>query len=981
MKNLKEKQFLVNMALSLGQTPDPALVKELEEHKKIMDTVTPMGEEFGSLMAQLKQLKDEVDTIKTTVEIKQQYFPEAPKEFPKPPTLDELMASLPVEEVVEKVIEKPTAEVEETNPLIKLASEHITKESKIEEDSYQQPDTPLVKSLDDIRKKIKFLEGWISKISMAGPGGGEVNLLKLDDVDTSAIGDGKVLAYSAANAKIEFRTSAGGTGAVDSVNGLTGTVVLSSANISEDTNFYFTNARVVAALTAGQNITLDANGRINSTATGGTEADTLATVTNRGNVTTNGITINNANADFFAVNTAANFTVTTGQIAWNPADLTFDMGMANGVTLQVGQEQYIKVKAGSAISDGQAVMFAGASGEHIIAVPNDVSVPGYIPEWFIGIATQDLAHNAFGYITVFGKVHNVNTLAYTAGDILYADPLTVGGLTNTEPAAPYPHIVVAAVTKRAGGDGHILVRPTLRFKISQLSDTNITSPSSGQVLTYQGNVWFNRNINSANVTELTNLYYTNARVYSNVISLNYITSSALSGYATNTQLASYATNSQLASYATTSYVGNALADLVASAPASLDTLNELAAALGNDNNFSTTVLTYIGTKANTVSLTTANVSELTNLYFTNTRTRQAISVVGAGSYDNTTGIITITSSSSYSDANTYSNVTLLGYITSSALSGYATNSQLSLYATNTQLASYALTTSLTTANVSELNNLYFSNDRVYSNVTQLGYITNNALIGYATNSQLALYATNTNVNLKANIVDLTTANVAELTNLYYTNARVYANVISLNYINSSALSGYATNSQLSLFATTNNSLSQFASTTSAQLATLISDETGTGSLVFAASPVLSGTVSIGGTANIMLSVSNTTSQIKVSPASGASNANSKISLFGTFFNFPADTGPRLIATVKSGFSTGIWGTEYLDILVNNGAANDASTEANQNRVARFTKGNVDITGNIVVTGLSRLGTVTSGPINGSNISTIRALAILGWLNS
>jgi hypothetical protein len=131
----------------------------------------------------------------------------------------------------------------------------------------------------------------------------------------------------------------------------------------------------------------------------------------------------------------------------------------------------------------------------------------------------------------------------------------------------------------------------------------------------------------------------------------------------------------------------------------------------------------------------------------------------------------------------------------------------------------------------------------------------------------------------------------------------------------------------------------------------------------------------------MLSVSNTTSQIKVSPASGASNANSKISLFGTFFNFPADTGPRLIATVKSGFSTGIWGTEYLDILVNNGAANDASTEANQNRVARFTKGNVDITGNIVVTGLSRLGTVTSGPINGSNISTIRALAILGWLNS
>ena len=40
------------------------------------------------------------------------------------------------------------------------------------------------------------------------------------------------------------------------------------------------------------------------------------------------------------------------------------------------------------------------------------------------------------------------------------------------------------------------------------------------------------------------------------------------------------------------------------------------------------------------------------------------------------------------------------------------------------------------------------------------------------------------------------------------------------------------------FATTANSLSQFASTTSAQLATLISDETGSGALVFATSPTL-----------------------------------------------------------------------------------------------------------------------------------------------
>jgi hypothetical protein len=49
--------------------------------------------------------------------------------------------------------------------------------------------------------------------------------------------------------------------------------------------------------------------------------------------------------------------------------------------------------------------------------------------------------------------------------------------------------------------------------------------------------------------------------------------------------------------ATTAFVQTALAALVASAPAALDTLNELAAALGNDANFATTIATALGLKA------------------------------------------------------------------------------------------------------------------------------------------------------------------------------------------------------------------------------------------------------------------------------------------------------------------------------------------------------------------------------------------------
>lgn len=52
--------------------------------------------------------------------------------------------------------------------------------------------------------------------------------------------------------------------------------------------------------------------------------------------------------------------------------------------------------------------------------------------------------------------------------------------------------------------------------------------------------------------------------------------------------------------ATETYVDNKVAGIVNSAPATLDTLNELAAALGDDPNFATTVATQIGTKVDKV---------------------------------------------------------------------------------------------------------------------------------------------------------------------------------------------------------------------------------------------------------------------------------------------------------------------------------------------------------------------------------------------
>jgi len=91
---------------------------------------------------------------------------------------------------------------------------------------------------------------------------------------------------------------------------------------------------------------------------------------------------------------------------------------------------------------------------------------------------------------------------------------------------------------------------------------------------------------------------------------------------------------------------------------------------------------------------------------------------------------------------------------------YSFNNRTWTYNGNAWALSYG---TLNTGVVSEGSNLYFSNARVYANVSQLDYITSSSLSGYATNAQLTSYATTSNVALKANIADLTAANITGTT--------------------------------------------------------------------------------------------------------------------------------------------------------------------------------------------------------------------------
>jgi hypothetical protein len=122
------------------------------------------------------------------------------------------------------------------------------------------------------------------------------------------------------------------------------------------------------------------------------------------------------------------------------------------------------------------------------------------------------------------------------------------------------------------------------------------------------------------------------------------------------------------------------------------------------------------------------------------------------------------------------NVEIIGDISANTWTGiYSANviESTNQYFTNTR-AVVAITPYLTTANVTEVNNQYFTNARVVANLQlQSINVLADVDISGINNDELLLWNSSDRVFRPSSLTNkLTTANVVELTNLYFTNARV-----------------------------------------------------------------------------------------------------------------------------------------------------------------------------------------------------------------
>jgi hypothetical protein len=205
IKSIKEKELLVNFARQMGQEADPRLVEEVKQINNIKARVRESVSEnlFKDLSDALKLSKtipayepdDGPLTKEQIVQIKETI------DYPKPPSLDDLMLLLgetKIEEVINELVQTQPEEKSpktKTNVSVQSSPEPVVEKTLADKtsefiskskDSFQQPDPLIVASdMDAVTKKLRFLEQWISKVSMAGPGGGAGDSVSLTNYTTT----------------------------------------------------------------------------------------------------------------------------------------------------------------------------------------------------------------------------------------------------------------------------------------------------------------------------------------------------------------------------------------------------------------------------------------------------------------------------------------------------------------------------------------------------------------------------------------------------------------------------------------------------------------------------------------------------------------------------------------------------------------------------------------------------------------------------
>lgn len=255
-------------------------------------------------------------------------------------------------------------------------------------------------------------------------------------------------------------------GSVNSVNGQTGVVVLSTTDIGEGDNLYYTDGRVDAFLTDGSVSSIN-----------------------------------------FGGNTS---------LTWNPTDRTLDMPV-DGVTIQLGQETVAHVlnKTGATLLNGTVVRVTGAQGNRMTAALADNTDDAHSAT-VLGVVTEDILNNQDGFVTLTGLVRGINTSGLPEGSAVWLG--SNGSLTASMPVTPLHAVLVGYCVRSHATVGSIFIKVQNGYELEELHDVLITTPGVGESIVWDGTKWVNQNV-SVDLTDYATITYVDSSIPTSVSEL------------------------------------------------------------------------------------------------------------------------------------------------------------------------------------------------------------------------------------------------------------------------------------------------------------------------------------------------------------------------------------------------------------------------------------------------------------------------------
>ncbi len=228
----------------------------------------------------------------------------------------------------------------------------------------------------------------------------------------------------------------------------------------------------------------------------------------------------------FTNNVAVN-TISIGghAVSWNTDESTLDV-VLNGATLQVGQEQLIRVtnNSGVAVNNGTAVMATGTLGNSGRITVAKANLTQSNAKYILGIVTETIASGADGFVTAFGKVRGIQTNGvnygetWVDGDVLYVKDSGNGALTKVVPTDTQVKLPVAIVISAHGSNGTLFVRVNSIDENHAKVELALKAPLASPALT--GTPTAPTAVVGTNTTQVATTAFVNAEIQNDSTNIN-----------------------------------------------------------------------------------------------------------------------------------------------------------------------------------------------------------------------------------------------------------------------------------------------------------------------------------------------------------------------------------------------------------------------------------------------------------------------------